>query len=170
MLEEYFEYLSDDILQIGSGLEGARGMLDRLRSGLNNSDNWIEGIMTPEQRALFTKLQAVMSIIEGYSNYIMNAVGQRLLPSYDIIRERVEQRAARRSPAEKLFIRITGLALKMEQYKLGESFINDVVEKRGIEFANRVWEGPEMLPTLEELRDPQDWIARVEQAGPAGTT
>ena len=142
-------------------------MLDRLRAGLNNGENWIEGIMTPEQRTLFSKLQAVMSIIEGYSNYIMNAVGSRLLPSYETIKERIEERAARRSAAEKLFIRLTGLALKMEQYKLGESFINSVVEKRGIEFANRVWEGPEMLPTLEELRDPAAWIARVEQVHPA---
>jgi coenzyme F420 biosynthesis associated uncharacterized protein len=143
-------------------------MLDRLRSGLSNGDNWIEGIMTPEQRTLFSKLQAVMSIIEGYSNYIMNAVGARLLPSYEMIKERIEQRAARRSPAEKLFVRITGLALKMEQYKLGESFINSVVEKRGIEFANKVWEGPEFLPTLEELRDSPAWISRVEQIRPEG--
>ncbi|HET9493276.1 MAG TPA: zinc-dependent metalloprotease [Chloroflexia bacterium] len=168
MLEEYFEYLSDDILQIGSGIDGAKGMLDRLRSGASNGDSWIEGIMTPEQRTLFSKLQAVMSIIEGYSNYIMNAVGARLLPSYEIIKERIEQRAARRSPAEKLFVRITGLALKMEQYKLGESFINSVVEKRGIEFANKVWAGPEFLPTLEELRDSPAWISRVEQMSPAG--
>jgi putative hydrolase len=105
-----------------------------------------------------------MSIIEGYSNYIMNAVGQRLLPSYDIIRERIEQRAARRSPAEKLFIKITGLALKMEQYKMGESFINQVVAERGVSVANRVWEGPTMLPTMEELRNPSAWIERVEGA------
>ena len=119
-------------------------------------------MMSPEQRVLFNKLQAVMSIVEGYSNYIMNSVGQRLLPTYGTIKERIDQRAARRSPAEQLFIRITGLALKMEQYKLGESFINSIVAERGVATANRIWEGPELIPTLEELRDPKAWLARIE--------
>jgi coenzyme F420 biosynthesis associated uncharacterized protein len=164
LLEEYFEYLTDDLLTFGASLGGLKGLIDRARSNLNGGDNWVEVIMSPEQRVLFSKLQALMSIIEGYSNYIMNAVGQRLLPSYDIIRERIEQRAARRSPAEKLFIKITGLALKMEQYKMGESFINQVVAERGVSVANRVWEGPAMLPTMEELRNPSAWIERVEGA------
>ncbi len=163
LLEEYFGYLSDDLLAFGSGMGGARSLLDRARSNLTNGENWIEMVMSPEQRALFSKLQALMSIIEGYSNYIMNAVGERLLPSYNTIKERIEQRAERRSSIEKLFIRVTGLALKMEQYKLGESFINAVVAKRGVQVANKVWEGPDMLPTLEELRSPDAWIERVEK-------
>lgn len=161
LLEEYFGYLSDDLMQFGASFGGARGLLDRARANLSNGESWIEMVMSPEQRVLFSKLQALMSIIEGYSNYIMNAVGERLLPSYNTIKERIEQRASRRSPIEKLFIRITGLALKMEQYKLGESFINSVVAQRGVELANKVWEGPEMLPTLEELRRPEAWIARM---------
>ena len=91
------------------------------------------------------------------------AVGERLLPTYNTIKERIEQRAARRSPAEKLFIRITGLALKMEQYRLGESFFNAVVARRGVSLANRVWEGPNMMPTLEELRNPKSWMERINQ-------
>lgn len=164
LLEEYFSYISDDLVKYGNGMGGLSSLIDRARSNLSNGDSWIESVMSAEQRELFNKLQALMSIIEGYSNYIMNAVGERLLPSYNTIKERIEQRASRRSSAEKLFIRITGLALKMEQYRLGETFINAVVEKRGVEVANLVWEGPEKLPTLEELRDPNRWIARVTTA------
>jgi uncharacterized protein (DUF2342 family) len=49
----------------------------------------------------------------------------------------------------------------MEQYRMGETFINAIVAKHGIEVANRVWEGPDKLPTLEELRNPDQWISRV---------
>ena len=161
LLEECFALLSDDLMQFGTGVNGLRGMVDRVRSNMTTGENWVEAVMSPEQRALFVKLQAMMSIIEGYSNYIMNAVGERLLPSYHMIKERIEQRAANRSRIEKMFIKITGLALKMEQYRLGETFINEVVARHGIEMANRVWEGPEFLPTLEELRRPEDWIARM---------
>lgn len=161
LLEEYFSYLSDDLTNFSSGLGGLRSLLDRARSNLNNGDSWIEMVMSEDQRSLFNRLQSLMAIIEGYSNYIMNAVGARLLPTYDSIKERIEQRAARRTPIEQLFVRITGLALKMEQYRLGETFINAVVAERGVQFANKVWDGPDMLPTMEELRDPQAWIARV---------
>jgi coenzyme F420 biosynthesis associated uncharacterized protein len=161
LLEEYFALLSNDLMQFGTGVNGLRGMVDRVRSNMTTGENWVEAVMSPEQRALFVKLQAMMSIIEGYSNYIMNAVGERLLPSYHMIKERIEQRAANRGPIEKMFIKLTGLALKMEQYRLGETFINEVVARHGIEMANRVWEGPEFLPTLEELRRPEDWVDRV---------
>lgn len=161
LLEEYFGYLSDDLVTFGSGLSGARSLLDRARTNLTVGDNWIEMVMSPEQRDLFNRLQALMSIIEGYSNYIMNAVGARLLPTYDLIKERIEQRAERRGTIEKFFIRITGLALKMEQYKLGENFINSVAAQHGIQVANRIWEGPEMLPTMDELHSPEAWVQRV---------
>jgi putative hydrolase len=105
-----------------------------------------------------------MAVVEGYSNYIMNTVGERLLPSYAQIKAQFEARAARRGPAERLFIRLTGMALKMEQYRLGETFINEVVERAGVATANRMWEGPAALPTLAELHDPPAWIARMEDA------
>ena len=152
LLEEYIGCLGDEMLQYGTSLGGLKGLVNRARASHKEGDSWIEVMMSPEQRVLFNKLQAVMSIVEGYSNYIMNSVGQRLLPTYDTIKERIEQRAARRLPAEQLFIRITGLALKMEQYKMGESFIDSVVAERGVATANRIWEGPELIPTLEELK------------------
>jgi coenzyme F420 biosynthesis associated uncharacterized protein len=170
LLERYISLLGDDIVQVGAGLGNLRGMVERARSGLQDGDSWVEAIMSPEQREIFNKLQATMSIVEGYSNYIMNSVGERLLPTYAHIKIKIEERAARRSPAEKLFIRITGLALKMEQYKMGESFINAVVKERGVEVANRVWEGPEMIPTLEELRNHKLWLARIEGDTPQTTS
>lgn len=165
LLESYIGSLGDDLLQYGTSFGGLRSMIDRAKANRKDGDSWIEVMMSPEQRAIFNKLQAVMSIVEGYSNYIMNSVGERLLPTYATIKERIEERAARRTPAEKLFIRLTGLALKMEQYRLGESFINSVVAERGVATANRIWEGPEMLPTLEELREPRLWLQRIEGTG-----
>jgi coenzyme F420 biosynthesis associated uncharacterized protein len=162
LLEEYFGLLTDDLLQFGAGTGSVRSILDRMRSNMSTGENWIEAVMSPQQRNLFNKLQALMSIIEGYSNYIMNAVGERLLPSYNTIKARFDQRAVNRSQIEKLFIRITGLALKMEQYRMGESFINRIVALRDIQTANRIWDGPEFVPTMEELKKPELWLERVE--------
>ncbi|HMA33112.1 MAG TPA: zinc-dependent metalloprotease [Chloroflexia bacterium] len=161
VLETYFQLITEDLTILRNGTGGLSHILNRARGNFAAGESWIELVMTPEQKALFQKLQALMSVIEGYSNYIMNAVGERLLPSYAYIKQRIEERAAQRTPVEKLFIRLTGLALKMEQYRMGEAFINAVVADRGVAFANLVWAGAEYLPTLDELRNHADWIARV---------
>ena len=105
-----------------------------------------------------------MALLEGYSNHIMHQVGQGLLPHFGEIEARIEARQKQRSPVEQWFLRVTGLSMKMEQYVLGEAFVRQVVEARGVDFLNRVWSGPETLPTETELRDPRTWIARVEAA------
>ena len=56
-------------------------------------------------------------------------------------------------------MRLTGLDLKMEQYAAGERFADAVIRDRDRAFLNRVWTGPEMLPTLDEIRNPERWIA-----------
>jgi putative hydrolase len=108
-------------------------------------------------------MQALMSVIEGYSNHVMNAVGKDLLSNYEMISKRFEERQRQRSQADQLFARLTGLDVKMEQYRQGEEFIDAVVEQRGHTFAHRVWDKPENLPTMKELRQPALWITRIDQ-------
>jgi uncharacterized protein (DUF2342 family) len=91
----------------------------------------------------------------------MNAVGRDLLGKYDQISKKFEQRQKNRSWGEQLLAKITGLDMKLEQYRLGEAFVNAVVDKKGHDAALRLWEGPENLPTLAELRAPDDWMRRV---------
>ena len=137
---------------------------NRFLHNLRRGHNLIQALMTPEQRELMSHLQALMALAEGYSNHVMNTVGRQLLPHYELIHQRVEHRQRQRSQIELLFLKITGLALKMEQYRLGEHFVDAVVRERGIAFANRAWESPESLPTEAEIRDPGRWIGRMEAA------
>lgn len=164
MIEEYFTFLTEDVEYLKRGVSGLKAFWERARtSNPTENSGWIEMIMTPDQRRLFSNMQATMAVIEGYSNYIMNAVGRDLMADYDRIARRFEQRQQQKSQAEQFFIKLTGLDMKMEQYRLGESFINDVVDLRGDRFAHRVWEGPEMLPSMEELRNPATWVERIER-------
>jgi coenzyme F420 biosynthesis associated uncharacterized protein len=162
MIQEYFTYLTEDLEYLRRGFSGLRTFWDRARGGQSSANSWIEMVMNDQQRALFARMQATMSVIEGYSNYIMNAVGRDLMPDYTYIARRFESRQKNRSTAEQLFIRLTGLDMKMEQYRLGEAFINEVVRLRGHATARRVWEGPALLPTLDEIRDPRSWLTRID--------
>lgn len=163
MLEEYFGYLKEDAALLGQGLKNLKIFVERARSGEANS-SWIEHLMNEKQRDLFNRMQTMMSVIEGYSNHVMNAVGRELLADYEPISRKFEYRQANRSQAELLFAKLTGLDVKMEQYRLGEQFIDAIATQRGHEFAVQVWNGPEMLPSPEELRNPSLWIERVDRS------
>jgi coenzyme F420 biosynthesis associated uncharacterized protein len=164
MLERYFAFLREDAASLrANGLGGLRLYLDRLREGGGESGSWLEALMNAEQRALFTEMQATMCIVEGYSNHVMNAVGRDLLPNYTLISRRFAQRQEQRSQADRLLAKLTGLDVKMEQYRLGEQFIDRVVAERGHDFARRVWTGPDFLPTMAEIRRPELWLARIDR-------
>jgi coenzyme F420 biosynthesis associated uncharacterized protein len=164
MLERYFEFLREDAVALRQrGLGAVRLYVDRMRSGSGESGSWLEALMNAEQRALFNEMQATMCIVEGYSNHVMNAVGRRLLPNYTLISRRFAQRLERRSQADRLLAKLTGLDVKLEQYRLGELFIDRIVAARGHDFARRVWGGPEYLPTMAEIRSPERWLARIDQ-------
>ena len=158
LLRRYFDTINDQL----QGLRGGIGpVLNRLFENWGKGEHWMEMLQTPAQRELFKELQALMSLVEGYSNHIMNAIGQQILPNFDEIERRIEARKEMRTPAQHLFNRITGMDLKLLQYQQGQHFVDTVVQQRGIEFASRVWERAENLPTLEEIRNPERWIARM---------
>jgi uncharacterized protein (DUF2342 family) len=91
----------------------------------------------------------------------MNDVGKGLLKNYERIAHRFEQRQRNRGWGEQLLARITGLDVKLEQYRLGEAFVNQVVATNGREAGKLLWRGPETLPTLTEIRQPDLWTSRV---------
>jgi coenzyme F420 biosynthesis associated uncharacterized protein len=160
-LRQYLKLLIEDMR--GHGDENTLlTIVNRFVANLRQGHNVINALMTPQQRELMSRLQALMALAEGYSNHVMNHVGKDLLPNFELIHERVEQRQRQRSQAEVLFLKITGLSLKMEQYRLGERFVDQVVRQRGIAFVNQAWRRPESLPTEAEIRDPERWIGRME--------
>jgi coenzyme F420 biosynthesis associated uncharacterized protein len=160
-LRPYFASLVAETVEQLAAESG--GLMERAREALAGGEgHWLERIMTPRQRDTFTRTQALMSLLEGYSNHVMNAAGARILPNFADIHARFERRGERRSAVERAIMRVTGLDLKLEQYAAGERFADAVIEHRSREFLNRVWSGPELLPSLEEIRQPDRWIARVE--------
>ena len=138
-----------------------RRAIARALRGEVAGEHWLEWLMTDEQRRLFRETQAVMSLLEGFSDYIMDEVGRGLVPDVETISARFHDRRQRRTPFERAILRITGMDLKMEQYERGEKFVRAVAEARGRPALSRIWEGPSTLPRPEEIADPARWIARV---------
>ncbi len=108
-----------------------------------------------------SRIQAVMSVAEGYSNYVMHQVGKAHIDDFENLERGFHQRAAQRSLLEQVVLLVTGMRMKMRQYEIGERFAEGVVARGGLELLNHVWDGPASLPTMAELREPERWIART---------
>ena len=107
------------------------------------------------------QVQAVMSVLEGYSNFVMHRAGRGAIRGAERLEAAMQQRRRQRGPIERLVLTITGLEIKMRQYEVGEQFAAGVADRAGLSALNRVWESAEMMPTLDELRDPDRWLRRM---------
>jgi len=143
--------------------EVLRRIIDELRAGRNPMDGsgMLGLVATPEQLDAFERVQALMSLLEGHGDVTMDRAGAALVPGAArfsrVLRER---RQHVRGPA-RLLQQLLGLEAKLRQYAEGEDFVQAVEKVGGPELFNRVWSGPEWLPSLAEIRAPADWIARV---------
>ena len=108
-----------------------------------------------------SRVQAVMSVLEGYSNFVMHSVGKRHLARADDLETAMHRRREQRTMFERLVMALTGLELKMRQYEIGEQFCEAVVQQSDVATLNRVWENAEMMPTMTELKNPDRWLRRI---------
>jgi coenzyme F420 biosynthesis associated uncharacterized protein len=106
-------------------------------------------------------VQAVMSVLEGYSNFLMHRAGRSAIRGSERLEAAMQQRRRQRGPIERLILTITGLEMKMRQYEVGEQFAVGVFDRAGLSVLNRVWESAEMMPTLDELHHPERWLRRA---------
>ncbi|MFE9928315.1 zinc-dependent metalloprotease [Streptomyces sp. NPDC005533] len=126
----------------------------------------VELVQTPEQREILSRLTAVMSLLEGHADFVMDGVGPHVVPSVAEIREKFQQRRA--SGAGRLdsaLRKLLGLDAKLRQYRDGERFVRAVVGQVGMDGFNRVWTSPNTLPTKAEIAKPAEWVARVHRKG-----
>ncbi|GAA4228133.1 coenzyme F420 biosynthesis associated uncharacterized protein [Streptosporangium album] len=149
-------------------------LLDRLRSAADavadavrgGEGNLIDAIQTPEQREILDRITAVMTLVEGHGDYVMDAVGPSVVPSVADIRAKFHHRREGGSRLDRTVRKLLGLDLKMKQYAEGSAFVRTVVDRVGMDGFNKVWASPETLPIQDEISHPDRWIGRVI-GGPA---
>jgi coenzyme F420 biosynthesis associated uncharacterized protein len=118
-------------------------------------------LWSPEQRASMDRLASAMTVVEGYAEHVMDAVGEQLDPAYAELRRRLERDRQRRGLLDQIVSKLLGLDLKLAQYRRGKAFCDEIASEAGIARLNRVWSGPEALPSTDELDAPERWLARV---------
>ncbi|KDQ68013.1 zinc-dependent metalloprotease [Streptomyces halstedii] len=133
-------------------------------TGEEGGRSLVEIVQTPAQREVLGRLTAVMSLLEGHADFVMDGVGPEVVGSVTEIREKFQQRRARGASRLDLALRkLLGLDAKLRQYRDGEKFVRAVVQEVGMDGFNRVWTSPNTLPTKAEIAAPGDWVARVHR-------
>ncbi|MBN9609646.1 MAG: coenzyme F420 biosynthesis-associated protein [Actinobacteria bacterium 69-20] len=146
--------------RIGSVITG-RGDTAREAPG-TVGDSWLRRIQTPEQQRVFDSVMALMTLLEGHADYVMDAVGPAVVPSVDEIRAAfTERRRKGRGPLDRMIRSLLGMDAKLAQYARGAAFVRVVVERVGMARFNEVFTSPDTLPTVREIDDAPAWIGRV---------
>jgi coenzyme F420 biosynthesis associated uncharacterized protein len=128
------------------------------------------------ERAALSRITAIMSLLEGHANVVMDSVDRSIIPTVSTIRKRFEKRGSTRSALQRLLLKAIGMDAKQAQYRDGAAFVHAAVDALGMEGFNVIWRGPEFLPTEEELHAPETWVQRmrvtalVGASNPADTT
>jgi coenzyme F420 biosynthesis associated uncharacterized protein len=92
---------------------GVRETFRRLTENLRTGGRSVELMMNRPQREAFDQMQATMSVIEGYSDYVMHHVGRALVPQYEHLKARMARSRAHRPPLETAVFRLRGLDVKL---------------------------------------------------------
>ncbi len=168
-LRPYFLSLVDDTL--GSFDPDPKKMVESLkravaqaRAGHNPLDEGgiVTILATPEQQKTIQRIGGLMSVLEGHGDLIMDRAATDRVPSAERFSSVLHDRRQAKGAA-KVVQKLVGLEAKLRQYQEGERFL-ETVEEAGGDNIEILWRGPEYLPDLGEIRDPQRWLSRVSEA------
>ena len=117
-------------------------------------------MVSPESAKALDQVNAVMGLLEGHADFMMDAVGATVVPSVKVIRRRFQNRRQKKG-WQQIFFKLMGMDAKMVQYRDGARFCRAVIDEVGVAGLNKVWESKENLPTLVELQAPLRWLNRI---------
>jgi coenzyme F420 biosynthesis associated uncharacterized protein len=147
----------------GRLVQALRRAVDEVRAGRNPLDEGglVALLASEEQRDVLDRIGGMMSLLEGHGDVTMGRAAADRIPSAERFHRVLHARRSRRSPAAKVVQQLVGIDAKLRQYEAGERFIEHVEADGGRELLDLVWEGPELLPTMNEVREPTRWVERV---------
>jgi coenzyme F420 biosynthesis associated uncharacterized protein len=161
LLDDYLSTLRFDIEGMQRRLEGIDASNpEAIQEVLGSEEGLFGTVMDDEQRLKLRRIQAFMAVIEGYADHVVHAVGGRLLRSASRIQEAMRRyREAER--VDPVLERMLGVEVERERYRQGKAFCDAVAEATDEPTLSRMWDGPDALPSLPEVEEPQLWLART---------
>jgi putative hydrolase len=148
-----------------SRMEQALGSIDpsnpeALQEALN--EGMFEPQTTPEQQAALARLETLLALIEGWVEQVVDSAASPRLTQAAALYETVRRRRATGGPAEQTFGSLVGLELRPRRVREAAALWQALLEARGMESRDAVWDHPDLLPSAEDLDDPMGFVHRAE--------
>lgn len=160
LVHRYLDSIEMDAKNLGDRLKSAVGKL-MARDLPAEERNPVYLLATESQRSVLDEIQALMAVVEGHGNFVMDTVGAEVIPSFRKMRHLFQKRREQATWVQKIVNHVIGLELKLKQYEMGQRFCEQVVAQGGHRALSYLWADPSHLPTLTELRHPERWVTRV---------
>lgn len=116
---------------------------------------------TDEQKKVLDQIQALMAVVEGHGNFVMDSIGEKVIPSFRQMRHIFQRRRQQQSVVQRVVAQAIGLEMKLRQYEVGQAFCEGVAAQGGPDALRHLWVDPAHFPTMDELRSPDTWLGRV---------
>ncbi len=117
---------------------------------------------TPQQRAALARLETILALTEGWVDAVVNAAAAPNLPSAAALRETLRRRRASGGPAEQTFSALVGLEMRPRRLRDAARLWASLGDARGIDGRDDLWAHPDLLPTADDLDDPDGFVYRDE--------
>jgi coenzyme F420 biosynthesis associated uncharacterized protein len=160
LVHEYLGSVDLDAKGLAQRLAGAgRKLVSRSIPAEEKSPMYL--FASAEQKKVLNEIQALMAVVEGHGNFVMDTVGEKVIPSFRQMRHVFQRRRQQQSLMQRVFAQAIGLEMKLRQYELGQAFCEGVAAGGGVDALRHLWVDPSHFPSMEELRAPDSWLTRV---------
>jgi coenzyme F420 biosynthesis associated uncharacterized protein len=159
LLDEYLGSVEVDDEALRRLSQRLQGLARRVIAG--EKIELLDLLVTPEQKTIVDRVQSTMTVLEGHGEFVMDELGDRLVPGHRHMHDTLRARRNAPGAAERLIQQLLGFRQKLDQYAMGEKFVRRLFERGGMDAVNQVFAEPAALPTMDEVRDPDRYLARA---------
>lgn len=133
-----------------------------LQELFGSPDVILGAITSPEQQALRPQLEALVAVIAGVVDHVLDEVGRALISSYPMLTEALRRRRVEEGEHGRFVERLFGLEMTQDTYERGGRFVGGVLERAGDDALRALWVDAAHLPTAAEVDAPELWLARLD--------
>jgi len=160
LIDQSLSFANPDLKAFNEALKSA--LRNRREAGAQVRDGGVLGLIAgPEQKAVMSQIGGLMSLLEGHGDVTMTRAAGALVPSAPRFERILRERRRNSNPLSRTVMRLAGIEAKLNQYAAGARFIAAIEEVGGLRAVDPCWRSVEHLPTLEEVRAPATWVARM---------
>jgi putative hydrolase len=168
------DHIITQVREFAAGLKVDVEQIQTLAEGLDpNDQESLNQLMqagalisqpTPEQERTLARIELTLALIEGWADYISESACKRL-PSIASITELYNRHRASSGAMEKTFQTLLGLEIRPKFRREAKQMWQLVNQRLGKSKTDALWSHPDLLPSEQEVKNPEELILRLGSPG-----